>query len=217
MDNEEIIADMNEAVKNFDDELCIELAVKSIELEMDPVMVLEKGFARALRGIGESFGKGEIFVTELIAAAQAVEAGAEVLNIEIKRLGASKTTIGKFLIGTVQGDIHNIGKNIVSTMLNAAGFEIIDLGVDVPTHVFVEKVKEHKPDLLGLSSLLTTTMGKQREVIDALKENGLRESVKIVIGGAPVSDEWANEIGANAYAFDASSAVKISLELMGKK
>ena len=217
MDYKNIIDDMNEAVNNFDDELCKELAGKSIELGMDPIMVLEDGFAGALREIGESFGKGEIFITELIAAAQAVEAGAEVLNIEITRLGASRETIGKVLIGTVEGDIHNIGKNIVSTMLNAAGFEIIDLGVDVPTHVFVDKVKEHKPNLLGLSSLLTTTMGKQKEIIDALKENGLRDSLKIIVGGAPVSDEWAREIGADGYAFDASSAVKISLELMGRK
>ena len=217
MDYEDIITDMNEAVNNFDDELCIELAGNAIELGMDPVIVLEKGFAEALRGIGEAFGKGEIFITELIAAAQAVEAGTVVLNEEIARLGASKETIGKVLIGTVEGDIHNIGKNIVSTMLNAAGFEIIDLGVDVPTHVFIEKVKEHKPNLLALSSLLTTTMGKQKEIIDALKENGLRESLKIIVGGAPVSDEWAREIGADGYAFDASSAVKISLELMGKK
>ncbi|MHA1577277.1 MAG: cobalamin B12-binding domain-containing protein [Candidatus Thorarchaeota archaeon] len=214
MVNDDMLKEMNEAVNNFDDDLCEQLATKAIEIGMDPVLALEEGFAKALRLIGEDFGKGEIFVTELIAAAQAVEAGAEVLNVEISRLGVSRETIGKVLIGTVMGDIHNIGKNIVSTMLHAAGFEIIDLGVDVPTHVFVEKVKEHKPNIVGLSSLLTTTMGKQKEVIDALIESGLRDSVKIIIGGAPVSKEWAKEIGADAYAFDASSAVEASLELM---
>ncbi|MHA1480551.1 MAG: cobalamin B12-binding domain-containing protein, partial [Candidatus Thorarchaeota archaeon] len=114
MAQDEILKDMNEAVNNFDDELCKVLAGRAIEIGMDPVLALEEGFARALRRIGEAFGKGEVFITELIAAAQAVEAGTEVLNVEIRRLGASKNTIGKILIGTVEGDIHNIGKNIVS-------------------------------------------------------------------------------------------------------
>ncbi|RLI05353.1 cobalamin-binding protein, partial [Candidatus Bathyarchaeota archaeon] len=114
-------------------------------------------------------------------------------------------------------DIHSIGKNIVATMLKAAGFEVIDIGVDVPTQTFVEKVRELKPDILGLSALMTTTMMKQKEVIEALREAGLRDQVKVIIGGAPVTEEWAREIGADAVGLDAASAVEASLKLIGAK
>ena len=204
-------------MQNFDDELVHSLAEKAVEMGLDPVETLEEGLSNALKEVGDRFGRGEAFITELIAAAQAMEAGAEVLNEEIARQGASRRAVGRFLIGTVGGDIHSIGKSIVATMLRAAGFEVIDLGTDVPTETFVEKVREVKPDILGLSALMTTTMNKQREVIDALEKASIRDGVKVIVGGAPVTDEWVEEIGADACGLDAGSAVRVALELMGEK
>ena len=216
MMKDKILEELGEAVRNFDEEGARRLAREAVEGGVDPVEALEEGLAKALREVGDRFGRGEAFITELIAAAQAMEAGAEVLNREIARRGASRKAVGRFLIGTVEGDIHSIGKNIVVTMLRAAGFEVIDLGVDVPTRVFVEKVRELKPDILGLSALMTTTMAKQREVIDALREAGLRADVKVILGGAPVTEEWVEEVGADACGLDAGSAVKVALRLMGE-
>lgn len=212
---EDILKELGEAVQDFDDELARTLALRAVEAGVDPVVALEEGLAKALREVGDRFGRGEVFITELIAAAQAMEAGAEVLNEEISKRGASRKAVGRILMGTVDGDIHSIGKNIVKTMLTAAGFEVFDLGVDVPTDVFVEKVKELGPDILGLSALMTTTMVKQREVIEALNEGGLRDGVKIIVGGAPVTEKWVEEIGADACGLDAGSAVKVTLELIG--
>jgi corrinoid protein of di/trimethylamine methyltransferase len=177
-------------------------------------VALEEGLARPLREIGDRFGTGEAFITELIATAQAMEAGAEVLNEEITRRGAASRKVGTFLIGTVEGDIHSIGKNIVATMLSTAGFEVMDLGTDVPTETFVEKVRETHPDILGLSALMTTTMAKQKEVIEALKKAGLRDGLKIIVGGAPVTEGWVEEIDADACGLDAVNAVEASLKLM---
>jgi corrinoid protein of di/trimethylamine methyltransferase len=212
--SEDILKQLGEAVLNFDDELAKNLSQRAVEEGVDPVEALEEGLAKALRDVGDRFGRGDAFITELIAAAQAMEAGAEVLNEEIVRRGASRRAIGRFLIGTVEGDIHSIGKNIVATMLSAAGFEVIDIGVDVTTETFVEKVREIKPDILGLSALMTTTMTKQGEVIEALRAAGLREGVKVIVGGAPVTEDWVEEIGADACGLDAGSAVQIALGLM---
>jgi trimethylamine corrinoid protein len=211
---ERILGELREAVLDFDDEGAKRLAEEAVTAGMDPVMVLEEGLAKALREVGDSFGRGEAFVTELIAAAQTMEAGAGVLNQEIARLGASRKAVGRFMIGTVEGDIHSIGKNIVKTMLTAAGFEVIDLGEDVKADTFVEKAREHEPDIIGLSALMTTTMTMQREVIKSLIEAELRKRPKVIVGGAPVTEAWVEEIGADAVGFDAGNAVETSLELM---
>ena len=213
--SEDILEQLGEAVLNFDDELAESLSRKAVKEGVDPVVALEEGLARALREVGDRFGRGDAFITELIAAAQAMEAGAGVLNEEITRRGASRKAIGRFLIGTVEGDIHSIGKNIVATMLSAAGFEVVDMGVDVKTEDFVERVRELEPDILGLSALMTTTMTKQREVIEALREADLRDRVKIIVGGAPVTEDWVEEIGADACGLDAGSAVQTARSLMG--
>jgi corrinoid protein of di/trimethylamine methyltransferase len=212
----DILKNLRDAVRNFDDELARKMASKAIETGIDPVVALEEGLARALKEVGVRFGQGDAFITELIAAAQTMEAGAKILNEEITRRGDNRVAIGRFLIGTVEGDIHSIGKNIVATMLSAAGFEVIDIGVDIPTHVFIEKVREIKPDILGLSALMTTTMVNQKEIIAALEKAGLREKVKVILGGAPVTEEWVTEIGADACGLDAGSSVQISLKLMEK-
>jgi trimethylamine corrinoid protein len=215
--SDDIFKELGEAVRNFDEELSRSLAEKAVEMGVDPVEALEEGLAKALREVGDRFGRGDAFITELIAAAQAMEAGAGVLNEEIVRRGASRRAIGKFLIGTVEGDIHSIGKNIVATMLSAAGFEVIDMGVDVKTEEFIERVRELEPDILGLSALMTTTMTKQRDVIEALREADLRDGVKIIVGGAPVTEDWVEEIGADACGLDAGSAVQTALSLMEGK
>lgn len=214
MKNKSILEKLSEAVRDYDNDRARLLAEEAVEKGIDPVEALEEGLAKALREVGDRFGRGEAFITELIAAAQAMEAGAEVLNKEIARRGASRKSVGKFLIGTVEGDIHSIGKNIVTTMLRATGFEVFDLGADVSTNVFVEKVRELKPDILGLSALMTTTMTVQREVIAALSEAQLRKDVKVMLGGAPVTEEWVNEIGADSFGLDADSAVSEALRLM---
>jgi corrinoid protein of di/trimethylamine methyltransferase len=212
--SEKILKGLREAVLYFDEDEVKRLSEEAVEAGLDPVEVLEEGLAKALREVGNRFESGEAFITELIASAQAMEVGAEILNREIAKRGVTRRSAGKFLIGTVEGDIHSIGKNIVKTMLTAAGFEVFDLGTDVTSGEIVEKVKEFKPDILGLSSLMTTTMSKQREVIDELKKAGLREDVKVIVGGAPVTEAWVEEIGADACGLDAGSAVKKSLKLM---
>jgi trimethylamine corrinoid protein len=215
--SDDILKELGEAVRNFDEELSRSLAEKAVEMGIDPVEALEEGLAKSLREVGDRFGRGDAFITELIAAAQAMEAGAGVLNEEIVRRGASRRSIGKFLIGTVEGDIHSIGKNIVATMLSAAGFEVIDMGVDVKTEEFIERVRELEPDILGMSALMTTTMTKQRDVVEALREADLRDGVKIIVGGAPVTEDWVEEIGADACGLDAGSAVQTALSLMEGK
>ena len=212
--SEKILKGLREAVLYFDEDEVKRLSEEAVEAGLDPVEVLEEGLAKALREVGNRFESGEAFITELIASAQAMEVGSEILNREIAKRGVTRRSAGKFLIGTVEGDIHSIGKNIVKTMLTAAGFEVFDLGTDVTSGEIVEKVKEIKPDILGLSSLMTTTMTKQREVIDELKKAGLRENVKVIVGGAPVTEAWVKEIGADACGLDAGSAVKKSLKLM---
>ena len=211
---DKILNDLREAVLFFDPEEARNLAKKAIEQGIDPVMALEEGLAKPLKEVGDRFGTGEAFITELIAAAQAMEAGAEIFNQEIIKRGTTRKKVGRFLIGTVEGDIHSIGKNIVATMLSTAGFEVIDLGTDVPTKTFLNKVKELNPDILGLSALMTTTMNKQREVIEALQNAGLRSGLKIIVGGAPVTEDWVREIIADACGLDALNAVEVSLRLM---
>lgn len=210
---EDVVEDLKNAVKNYDPEAAELAAKKVIEEGLDPVKAIEKGLTEDLREIGDKFGTGEIWFIDLMAAANTVQAAIRVLEPEIKRRGIKQKTMGKFLIGTVGGDIHDIGKNIVVLLLMANGFEVIDIGVDVPVEVFIDKVREIKPDFLGLSSLLTSSMPEQKKVIDALAENGLRDTVKIIIGGAAVNEGWATEIGADGYAEDAVDAIRVTKSL----
>ena len=204
-----------EAVVEGDAEKSEETAKKTVELGLDPLQVLDEGIIKPLREIGDRFGRGEIFLTDLVMSAEAAKVAMEVLVAEIKRRGREVGYLGRVVLGTVAGDIHDIGKNIVGALLSVEGFEVIDLGADVPTEKFVEKVRELKPNILGLSALLTVTMPVQREVIEALKEAGLRDTVKVMVGGAPVTAEWAEEIGADAYGADAIDAVKKAKKLIG--
>jgi len=214
---EEILERLRRAVREFEVEQAKHLAEESIKAGIDPVKIIENGPAMALKEIGDKFGRGELFLPELIAAAQAGQASIDILNKEISRRAQTRKSVGKVVIGTVEGDIHSIGKNIVATMLQVAGFEVIDLGVDVSTQVFVEKIKELKPHIVAMSALLTTTMVKQKEVVDALNKTRLRNKVRVIIGGAPVTAKWAEEIGADAYGCDAQEGVKNALKLMHEK
>lgn len=205
---EDVILNLKDAVKDYDPEAAEAAAKRVIEEGLDPVETIE-GLTGDLREIGDKFGTGEIWFIDLMAAANTVQAAVRVLEPEIMRRGIKQETAGKFLIGTVGGDIHDIGKNIVVLLLMANGFEVIDIGVDVPVEVFVDNVREIKPDFLGLSSLLTSSMPEQKKVIEALTENGLRDTVKVIIGGAAVNEHWATEIGADGYAEDAVDAIRV--------
>ena len=209
---EDIIQNLKNAVKNYDPEAAEVAAKKVIEEGLDPVKAISD-LTEDLREIGDKFGTGEIWFIDLMAAANTVQAALRVLEPEIMRRGIKQRTMGKFLIGTVGGDIHDIGKNIVVLLLMANGFEVIDIGVDVPVEAFVEKVREIRPDFLGLSSLLTSSMPEQKKVIDALTASGLRDTVKVIIGGAAVNEKWATEIGADGYAEDAVDAIRITTAL----
>lgn len=212
--SEKLLNEMREAVISGDSEKARALATGALESGLDPLFVLENGFTSALRAVGEMWTREEIFLTQMMMAAMVVKEAAGVLEPEIRKRGGSRSLLGKVLIGTVVGDIHDIGKSIVATMLGAAGFEVTDVGVDVPADTFVAKVQELRPDVLGLSALLTTTMGEQEVVIKALKRANLRGSVKVIVGGAPVTAEWAERIGADAYAEDAVQAVAKVKELL---
>ena len=174
--------------------------------------ILQKGLIAGMDIIGEKMESGEMFIPEVLMAGQAMANSVEVLKPLLAEGGASSA--GKIVIGTVKGDLHDIGKNLVVMMLESAGFEVIDLGVDVEPEIFIEAVRDNKPDILGLSALLTTTMPWMKKSVEVINESGLRDSVKILVGGAPVNQAFADEIGADAYAADAGSASKAAKALL---
>jgi len=184
--------------------------------EMDPLEAIEDGLAKGAIVVGNKFEKGEIFLPDLVMAAEAMKAGIDVFESELLKTKKTRKSLGKVVIGTVAGDIHDIGKRIVGTMLFANGFEVADLGVDVPRIKFVEKTREFNANVLGLSALLTTTIIEQGNIIQTLKNEGIREKIKVIVGGAPVSEQWAQNIGADAFATDAFTGVeKIKMLVQG--
>jgi 5-methyltetrahydrofolate--homocysteine methyltransferase len=212
---EELFKRLKEAVVNGDPEEVSKIAKKVVEVGIDPLEAVEKALVAGVLELGDKWVKGEVFIADVVAAADAMKVGLSILKNEIVKRGRSVKYLGRIVIGTVEGDIHDIGKSIVATLWEASGFEVIDLGVDVPPKRFVEAVKQYKPDVVGMSALLTTSMLKQRETIEAIKQAGLRDKVKIVIGGAPTTEEWAKEIGADGWAPDAFSAVQLIKRLFG--
>ena len=215
MKKEEIIQELHEVVLEGRLDESAPLAEKSIELGYDPLDTLQ-GITSALRIVGEQFNEGSIFLTELMYCGETAKDAMSVLTGEIKRQQKEVPYSGRVVIGSVEGDIHDIGKSLVIAMLSAESFEVFDLGIDVPDEVFVEKVRELKPDVLGMSALVTTTMMKFRDVIVALEEAGLRNKVKIIIGGALVDMTYAETSGADTFgsdAIDAVEKVKALLEL----
>ena len=185
----------------------VELTQSALEKNIPPGTIIADGLTAGMQIVGEKFATKEYFIPDMLASAEAVGDAMDILKPILEALNIE--TKGKFTIATVKGDIHDIGKNIVSILLRGAGYEVNDLGIDVPTDRIVEVIREYKPDFLGLSALLTTTMIAMGEVVEALKESGLRDKVKVLIGGAAVSDEYAREIGVDAYCTDGFHAIKI--------
>jgi 5-methyltetrahydrofolate--homocysteine methyltransferase len=186
----------------------------SLDANLDPAVILNDGMISAMREVGARFEAGEYYVPEMLIAARAMQSGMAILKPYLQQ--TERKSMGKVVIGTVKGDLHDIGKNLVSLMLEGAGFEIIDLGVDVPAEEFVKQARELKPDIVAMSALLTTTMPSMRTTIDALTAAGLRNDVKVIIGGAPVTETYAQQIEADGFSPDASRAVNVALELLEK-
>jgi corrinoid protein of di/trimethylamine methyltransferase len=212
---EDLYAQMKQAVIDGEVEDAEELAKKGLEAALPPADILDKGFVKGIEEVGDLFSKGEFFLPELVQGAEAMKAAVAVLQPELDKMKEGRKTMGVAVAGTVAGDIHEIGKTIVCSMLSAAGFTVTDVGCDVPVETFVAKVKELRPDLLLLSALLTTTMPNQQKTIEALKAAGLRDSLKVMIGGAPTTRAWADEIGADGYAEDAIEAVATAKQTLG--
>ncbi len=203
-----VIVDLNnvsEALQRGDAEKVAELVKQALKENLLPKDILENGLIKGMEIIGVKFKKNEVYVPEVLIAARAMHAGMDILRPKLVETGVKN--IGKVAIGTVKGDLHDIGKNLVKMMLEGGGFEVIDLGTDVSVDKFVEVVKVDQPDIVGMSALLTTTMVNMPEVVKALEAAGLRDKVKIMIGGAPITQNYADQIGADAYSPDAASAV----------
>ena len=213
--SEELLAAMATSVIKGEVEQAVELAQQALAQGLDPVAAIEDGYAQGIREVGEGFARGDYFLPHLAIGAEAMKQAMAVLEPELVRRQQERQTLGRVVIGTVAGDIHEIGKTLVGTMLAANGFAVTDLGVDVAAERFVEAVRQDNAQIVGLSALLTTTMLAQREVVVALEQAGLREQVKVMVGGAPVSASWAKEIGADGYAEDAIGAVQKARELLG--
>lgn len=212
----EIYQAMAQSIIDGDPEAAVELARKAIEKGIDPIQAITEGYVPGVNQVGEAFSCGDAFLPELVMAGEAMKAAVATLEPEMARLGTQREVLGRVVIGTVEGDIHEIGKSLVGTMLSASGFEVYDLGVDVSAAKILARVKEVHADLVGLSALLTTTMVKQREVIELLAAQGLRPQVKVMVGGAPVTREWVKKIGADGYSEDAIGAVAVAKSLLNK-
>ena len=185
----------------------------ALDAQIDPGTILNDGMISAMQEVGRLFEEGEYFVPEMLISARAMQTGLALLKPHLVQ--ANVQSSGKVVVGTVKGDLHDIGKNLVAMMLEGAAFEIVDLGTDVSPDKFVEAVKTHQPAIVGLSALLTTTMPNMKTTIEALKAAGLRDQVKVIIGGAPVTEAYARDIGADGFATDASRAVALAKSLIG--
>jgi len=214
MEKSELYKKMYDSVMSGDKAAAKQAAQAVLEEGLDPRNAIEEGFVPAINKAGELWEEGEYFLPELVMAAEAMKSGISVLEGELARRNESAPVIGKVIIGTIEGDIHDIGKSLIAALLSAAGFEVTDLGVDVPVSRFVEEAKLKSADIIGISALLTTTMIGQRKVIEKLKEEGIRDRFRVLVGGAPVSKKWAEEIGADAAPMSAAQAVQIARNLV---
>jgi corrinoid protein of di/trimethylamine methyltransferase len=212
---EELFKKMAQSVLDGDSEAAVALAKQAVESNIDPLDAITNGYVMGVNQVGESFANGDAFLPELVMAGEAMKAAVAALEPEMKKRGSKRTMLGKVVLATVEGDIHEIGKSLVGTMLSASGFEVFDLGVDVPAAKIIAKVQEVDANLVGLSALLTTTMVKQKEVIDELDKLGLRRKVKVMVGGAPVTRDWVQKIEADGYSEDAIGAVALAKQLLG--
>jgi 5-methyltetrahydrofolate--homocysteine methyltransferase len=213
--SEEAIGQLRDAIVALEPDKAKDAARKGIEDGVDPLVMINQGIRSALDAMGERFASGSLFLPELMLAAQAADAAVEVLEPELLQRGGSRHSLGKVLMATVEGDIHDIGKNIVALLMKAAGFDVIDIGVDKGGEDILAAAKDHQVDVVGLSALLTTTMPRMKEFIELLQESGVRDQYKVIVGGAPLSREFADAIGADGYGADASRAVDVTKQLLG--
>jgi corrinoid protein of di/trimethylamine methyltransferase len=213
--SEELFKAMAQSVMDGDTDQAAALARQALAQGVSPLDAINQGFVVGVNEVGRQYGCGDMFLPDLVMAGEAMKAAVAVLEPEMQRSGVERKMLGKVVLGTVKGDIHEIGKTLVGTMLTANGFQVFDMGTDVPTAKFVDKARQVSADIVGLSALLTTTMTVQRDVVEALKEAGLKDKVKVMIGGAPVTRGWAAEIGAEGYSEDAIGAVAVAKKLMG--
>ena len=209
-----MLEDLRQSVIDGEMNVTQELVQKTLAGKIPPEQILKDGLISAMEEVGRRFECNEFFVPEMLISARAMKSGLALLRPHL--IAANVQAIGKVVIGTVQGDLHDIGKNLVGMMLEGAGFEVVDLGADISPDKYVAAVKEHRPDIVACSALLTTTMLRMKDVILLLKEEGFRDQVKVMIGGAPVTDQYATDIGADGYALDAASAASLARELINK-
>jgi len=215
MEKKEILENLITAVIEGDEGLARENAQRALEVGVDPLEAVDEGLSPGMAVVGERFECGEAYLPDLLMATEAFNAAMEILRPEIEAQEKAIVKKGTVLIGTVKGDLHNIGKNIVATVLGTNGFEVVDIGVDSSTLEFIEEAEKARADVIALSSLMTTTMPAQREIIDTLKEMNLRDKYRVIVGGGPVTQEWADEIGADGYGESAVQAVGLVKELLG--
>jgi corrinoid protein of di/trimethylamine methyltransferase len=211
---DDLLTAMRQAVVDCAPDTAAALARSALERGLDPLATIQEGFVLGLNEVGEQFARRELFLPDLMMAAEAMRSATAVLEPEIVRRGSRRESRGIVILGTVKGDIHEIGKNLVATVLTASGFEVHDLGVDVAPERFAAAVAEFSAGVVGLSSLLTTTMARQRTVVAALTIAGVRDRVKVIVGGAPVTRAWAAEIGADGYAPNALAALDLVRSLL---
>ena len=213
MSKEEIFKEAQKAINEYNANAAKEVAQRGLAQGIGPIELMNKGFIPGITEVGDRFAQGTCFLPELIQAADAMRVATEVINAAIPANEQQKK--GKVVIGTVEGDIHDIGKTIVVSLMKANGFDVYDLGRDIPTEKFIEKAEEVGADIIGTSALLTTTMEGQRKLEAALKSKGLKGKIKTMVGGAPVTQRWADRIGADAYAEDATDGVRKAKQLLG--
>ncbi|OGO27286.1 MAG: hypothetical protein A2136_06135 [Chloroflexi bacterium RBG_16_54_11] len=215
MQTEDLFKEMAQSITDGEAEKAAELAQQSINMGIDPLDAINKGFVSGVDFVGDQFSCGNMFLPELVMAGEAMKAAVAVLEPELARRGTERKMLGKVVLCTVEGDIHEIGKTLVGTMLSATGFQVFDMGVDVPVMKVVEKAREVSADIVAMSALLTTTMVHQKDVIEALEDVGMRSRVKVMVGGAPVTQEWVRQIGADGYSEDAIGAARVAKQLLG--
>jgi len=214
MSKEELLARMGKAIIEGNKDEAEALAKEALEQKMDLNEVIEKGYVPGIQKVGDLWEKGEYFLPELITSAECMKSAMNILQPEMEKAQIQTQSKGKVVIGTVEGDIHDIGKNLVSSMLSANGFEVHDLGADVKLERFIEKAEEVEANFICLSALLTTTMLGQKRVVEILKEKNLSDRIKVLVGGAPVNQKWADDIGADGYGENAMVAVKVAQQII---
>lgn len=214
---EETYSAMRQSIVNGAPDTAAGLAQQALTSNIPPLDAINNGYVPGMHDVGEQFARGQMFLPDMMASAEAMRAAMAVLEPELTRIGATRPMAGIVVLGTTKGDIHEIGKILVGTMLTANGFRVHDLGVDVAGEKFAAKAVELRADIVGVSALLTTTMRNQKGVIESLQKAGVRSQIKVMVGGAPVTRRWVEEIGADGYAKDAMSAVALAQQLMEQK